>query len=115
MTVLTGHYALAQCGTWLPGDGIPGLDGPAYAFTTWDPDGPGPLTDVLVVGGAFTAAGNVMGRNIATWNGAAWHALGGGMNGAVHALTVYNGSLIAGGTFTTAGGASANFIAQWNA
>jgi UDP-N-acetylglucosamine--N-acetylmuramyl-(pentapeptide) pyrophosphoryl-undecaprenol N-acetylglucosamine transferase len=69
---------------------------------------------LLVVGGNFTFAGNIPANNIAAWNGSSWSALGGGMNGLVVALTVFNGNLIAGGLFTTAGGTACINIAQWN-
>ena len=39
---------------------------------------------------------------------------GGGLNGAVTALAVYDGKLIVAGEFTTAGGTSANHIASWD-
>lgn len=45
---------------------------------------------------------------------AKWVELGGGMNGSVDALVVYQGALIAGGLFTTAGGTAANRIARWD-
>lgn len=40
--------------------------------------------------------------------------VGGGMNGAVYCLQVYNGELYAGGEFTTAGSVFAEGIAKWN-
>ncbi|TWT43881.1 hypothetical protein RAS1_02810 [Phycisphaerae bacterium RAS1] len=44
-------------GNWQPlGDGLNQF---ANALTTWDPDGSGPQTEVLVAGGAFTLAGAV--------------------------------------------------------
>jgi len=107
--------AAAECPfSWKPGDGLPGLDGLAYAMTTWDPDGPGPQAELLLVGGEFTAAGDGFANNIAAWDGTSWSALASGTNGPVRALTLYNGELIAGGLFTTAGGVSANRIAKWN-
>ena len=48
------------------------------------------------------------------WNGTSWSALGNGIGGAVHALTVYNNNLYAGGYFTTAGVSASNNIAKWN-
>jgi len=99
---------------WLPGDGIPGINGFFTCTTTWDPDGDGPLPELLVVGGYFTVAGNVLANNIAAWDGTSWHPLGSGINGGVYALTVYNGQLIAGGGFDTAGGIAANSIARWD-
>ena len=108
--------AWAQCPIdWLPGEGVPGANGGVTVGTTWDPDGPGPHAELLVVGGGFSLAGNELASNIAAWDGAAWHALGPGIEGGrVYALTVYNGELIAAGEFTTAGGMNANNIARWN-
>ena len=99
---------------WLPGEGVPGLDGPVYATTTWDPDGPGGQPELLVVGGAFTVAGDVIANNIAAWDGTTWQPLGSGTNDVVLTLTVYNGDLVAGGWFTTAGGNPASHIARWD-
>jgi hypothetical protein len=56
--------AAGQC-DWLPGEGISGVDGDVYAMTTWDPDGPGGQPELLVVGGEFTVAGDVIASNIA--------------------------------------------------
>lgn len=115
----------AQCTPeWLPGDGLPGLNGTVKSSLVWD-DGTGPA---LYVGGSFTVAGNILANNIAKWNGTSWQALGSGVTATgrirpfnpispfhdVYALAAYNGQLIAGGSFTTAGGARANFIAAWN-
>src|SRR5262245_27301536 len=110
--------APAQCATqWLPGNGFPGTNGEVIATTLWDPDGPGPLQPVLVIGGRFSVAGTIAANNIAIWDPGSglWSALGSGMNNTVNALTTLpNGDLIAGGLFTTAGGTSANYIARWN-
>src|SRR5438552_17910823 len=106
MTAAINPYAAAQCQSqWLPGEGIPGVNGEVHAVTTWDPDGPGVQPEVLVVGGSFTVAGDILANNIATWNGTSWKAVGAGLNGDVRALTVYNGNLIAAGNFTLSGGA----------
>jgi hypothetical protein len=43
-----------------------------------------------------------------------WSPLGGGIDGYVNALTVYNGQLIVGGGFDMAGGVSARNIAAWD-
>jgi hypothetical protein len=99
---------------WKPGEGLPGLDGPVYALTTWDPDGIGPQQELLIAGGIFKVAGDVAANYIAAWDGNSWQAFNSGMNGDVRALTVYNGELIAGGRFTTAGGVLANYIARWD-
>ena len=112
----------AQCDLrWLEGPGLPGVDGTVNTMMAWDPDGPGPLPEELVVCGHFLAAGGVRASNIAAWDGTSWHAFGDGLFGAVSpypaaaaVLAVYNGELVAGGAFRTAGGATCNSIARWN-
>lgn len=114
--------ASAQCTTpWLPGYGAPGTNHEVTASTMWDPDGAGPASSVLVVGGYFTLAGTTPASRIATYDPATgvWAALGTGMSGGgytqVYALaTLANGDLVAAGLFTDAGGVSANSIARWN-
>ncbi|MBX3357176.1 MAG: hypothetical protein KF745_01990 [Phycisphaeraceae bacterium] len=69
----------------------------------------------LVAAGSFTTAGGITVNRIARWNGAAWSALGTGMDDLVNAVTTLsNGDLVAGGRFTTAGGAAASRIARWD-
>lgn len=107
--------AFAQCQAWKANPPLTGLNNIAFASTTWDPDGPGPLAPMLVVGGSFTATtGGTPLNRIAAWDGAAWQSFGSGMNNTVLALTTVNGQLIAGGIFTSAGGVPASFIAKWN-
>ncbi len=58
----------------------PGLEsGSILALTTWDPDGDGPLTEQLIVGGNFVTAGGITVNDIARFDGTAFHALGGGV------------------------------------
>lgn len=110
-----GLRANAQNQTWLRGDGLPGLDGPVYALTTWDPDGPGPMPTALVAGGDFEIAGTAEASGIARWDGSTWFPLGNGVDGYVEALAVMpNGDLVAGGFFTCASGVSANAVARWD-
>lgn len=101
---------------WLygPGQGVPGIFTNVRAVTTWDPDGAGPMTEVLVAAGSFVIAGDTFVNRVALWDGAAWHALGDGLSYAAWALAVYNGELIVGGDFVAAGGVAANHIARWN-
>jgi len=132
VVVLAGYSrAQAQCPAgWQPFDPsispYPGVTGDVfntavYASTYWDPDGPGPLTLRLIIGGFFAVAGNVQANSIAAYDPGTgqWSPLGTGVaNGyftTVHALTTLpNGDLIAAGDFTTAGGVPANNIARWN-
>jgi hypothetical protein len=125
-------FAPAQCPSpgWLPGAGVPGIQGYSDPFggvvgeikttTTWDPDGAGPLPTSIVVGGTFDYAGSVSAINIAAWDGSQWTALGSTMesdffDGPVFALATLNdGRLLAGGFFSTAGGTPANNLAVWD-
>lgn len=128
--ISVGPVLMQPCqGQWLRGESVAGVAGPfgVSAIANWDPDGSGPLPQVLVVGGGFAAAGSTTANCIATWNPASgqWSALGTGMTGTmsggalqlarVIALAVLpNGDLVAAGHFTTAGGVGANNIARWN-
>lgn len=99
-----------------------GTTGRVNALCAWDPDGPGPAAELLVVAGEFTAAGGAPANRIAIWDGAAWSPLGSGVNAAVHAVGVWDvdgdgpgpARLVAAGDFTTAGGATANRMAMWD-
>jgi hypothetical protein len=76
----------------------------------------------LYVGGFFTNStadgGNA--TNIASWDGAAWHMLGGGLGGApgtgsgVEAITLQSGLLYAGGGYTNSGSLLITNLAVWN-
>ncbi|MFZ1682719.1 MAG: VCBS repeat-containing protein [Candidatus Zixiibacteriota bacterium] len=70
--------------------------------------------DRLIVGGQFTAFGDVTANSIAAWDGTSWTALGSGVDAWVDALTVYDGELIAAGWFFYAGGLYVGNIAAWN-
>src|SRR5262245_45062873 len=78
--LFTPAHAPTQCATqWLPGEGVPGIDGGIdYAMTMWDPDGSGPRQPVLVVGGTFWVAGTIQAASIATYDPTTgvWSALG---------------------------------------
>jgi len=110
--------ASAQCvKDWIGGEPLPGVNGAVGASLVWDQDGPGGSPPVLVVGGDFTFAGMVSAQRIAAWDGTTWsNPFGGGLNGPVRALAVFNGDLIAAGEFTRAGGDGgppASSIARW--
>lgn len=101
------------------GGGLGG-DAPEYTIDrvlALGPDGS------LYAGGSFTTAGGATANGVARWDGAAWHAVGGGVSGSMGAsftLAVYalafgrDGSLYVGGQFVTAGGVSASSVARWD-
>lgn len=91
-----------------------GADAGVKAFA-FGPDGS------LYVGGVFTHMHDGAGSNVANtayiakWNGAAWSALGTGMDAAVYSLAMgSDGILYAGGNFANAGGVACASIAKWN-
>ncbi len=108
-----------------PGGGVPGT---ANAMVDYDPDGPGPLPHMLVVGGVFGGAGSLAAIGIAAWNGTAWsNAFGNVMQangnyGTISALAVVDldsnpttpGELVATGDFISIGGVAAASIAHWD-
>ncbi|MBL8877013.1 MAG: immunoglobulin domain-containing protein [Phycisphaerae bacterium] len=114
-----GAQAQSCDGQWLPGNGAPGVNGVVNAMTLWDPDGAGPLPEMMVIGGQFTVVEKTLAVNVAAWDGSAWIALGDGVRGAsstsgVNALAVYNGKLYVGGEFEQAGAIATRNIASWN-
>lgn len=110
--------AVAQCApVWLPGDGVPGIEGAVLAMCEWDPDGAGPTPTLLVAAGAFTVAGTTLANNIAAYDPTtgAWSALGSGTNNSIVSLAVLpTGDLVAAGPFTIAGGMPIYSVARWN-
>jgi hypothetical protein len=107
---------------WLPGFGLPGMNGEIRALAVFDDgSGSGPA---LYAGGDFTTADGVPANRIARWDGMSWSSVAtgpeNGVNGPVWDLTVFDDgsgagpALVAGGDFTTAGGVPANRIATWN-
>ncbi len=99
---------------WKLGDGFSTILGDVYDVVNWDPDGPGPQTEMLVAGGAFSMAGDAHANSVAAWDGTKWHALGEGVMGVVYALGVYGNDLIVGGDIYMAGGQYINNIARWD-
>lgn len=66
------------------------------------------------VGGGLSEAGGLPARGIARWDGAAWHALGGGVDGVVYAIVVSGTDVYVGGSFSEAGGRPAHHVARWD-
>jgi hypothetical protein len=115
---LVATWTLAQCQVVDQiQNGIGGVDNAVFASTLWDPDGAGPLTPQLVLGGSFTIAGGIEARRIVLCDPVteSWTPLGSGLDGPVHALAVGpNGDLYAGGNFSTAGGIPSSRLARWD-
>ena len=103
---------------WLPSFSSHGLNERVYAMAVFD-DGSG-TGPALYAGGVFTNAGGVDAGRIAKWTGTFWSPVGGGMDGWVRALTVFDDgsgsgpALYAAGGFATAGGVAATRIARWH-
>jgi trimeric autotransporter adhesin len=90
-----------------------GVNGVVKALATFDPDGAGPLPEMLFAGGGFGSAGGLPASGIAAWDGISWRALGDGVDGTVEALEVYENQLYVGGRFLNAGGMSSPRFARW--
>ncbi len=117
----TLHLAVSQgCAPdWLPTFGGPeGTNGEVFSFAVYD-DGSG-AGPALYVGGAFTCVGGLFVGGIARWDGQDWSALGGGTNGFVDALAVFDDgsgggpALYAGGNFGSVSGVAMSSVAKWN-
>jgi WD40 repeat protein len=118
IAMATGR-AHAQCdGPWQQGEPVPGLNSPNRTIEflcPWDPDGPGPLDEVLVAGGHFDLLGGATAVNAAMWNGERRTAMGTEATGGVNFLLVRpDGSLLAAGTFEFAGNPTPQYLARWN-
>lgn len=68
----------------------------------------------LVAGGSFTEAGGLTVNRVAAFDGAAWRALGGGVDNSIYALHSTETGLVAAGRFAAAGGTAATRIARWD-
>ncbi|MFN3240802.1 MAG: hypothetical protein ACE37K_04740 [Planctomycetota bacterium] len=111
---------LAQCADWRPEPadpgGRPGVS-EAFAAAAWDPDGSGPASAKVVVGGAFGRAGSADASRLAVYDPLArsWQALTLDVNAPVYAvLPLPNGDLIVGGDFFVLDGVFATSIARWD-
>jgi trimeric autotransporter adhesin len=104
LTLLVASVVPASATGWWPGFSGPG-PGMVFALARYNGQ--------LYAGGGFTlhtADGDA--RNIARWDGAAWHPVGAGLDNAVHCLTTYGGSLVAGGEFDV--GVNSHGVARWD-
>ena len=88
------------------GHGITDPNGFAQAGVEWGA--------YLVIGGQFNSADNRPVRNLAYWDGVAYHDLGGGVDGLAYTLAVEGGDLLVGGFFTEAGSVPVHGAARWD-
>ena len=96
---------------------VAGASNGVVAAVRWDPDGPGPAGEVLVVAGWFQAVASGRANYIARFDPATgqWSSFGTGMNAPVYTLLpLPNGDLVAGGAFSSADGVPVANIARWN-
>lgn len=99
-----------------------GADNLVRAMCTFDPDGDGPLPEMLYAGGSFTTIGGVSTSRVAVWDGGGWNPIGAGFNGNVLTLAMFDADgagpgtpvLYAGGTFSMSGAATVSRVAAWN-
>ena len=97
-------------------------DGDPYVVAMFDDDGDGPNPPTLYAGGDFLFAGGAYAPGVAKWTGTRWASVGGGVEGSVYALAVYDAdgdgpnppALYVGGNFSEAGGQAARNIARWD-
>jgi hypothetical protein len=95
-----------------------GVFGPVYALKSFAAS-PGSIPD-LYAGGLTVFAGGVTVSYITKWDGQNWSDVGGGVNGTVYSIEVYDDhsgsgpALYVGGNFSMAGGIPAAGIAKWD-
>jgi hypothetical protein len=96
------------------GSGFPNASDSILDLQVYDP-GTGAE---LYVAGTFASAGGVPASNVARWNGAAWSALGTGIDAGAGSLSVWNTGagprLVVGGTFWNAGGVLTGGVALFD-
>jgi hypothetical protein len=74
-----------------------------------------PSGDIIIAGYFAINAQEGLARNVARFDGTAWHSLGSGFRGTINALAMLpSGDIVAGGDFTQAAGDAANGVARWN-
>ncbi len=121
MVALLVHFAVPRVhgqtcvADWLPGEPGKTIGGTVSAFTNFDPDGAGPLPNLLIAGGSGLNVDGYSTQKIMGFNGQNWQPLEGtNGSGSVSALTVFSNQLVVGGSFTSMSGVAASNIARWN-
>jgi hypothetical protein len=99
IAMLTGASASGQpCSYVVDTSPLNGVDAAVTSMVRWDPDGPGPLPERLVMGGNFAAAGSVFAAGLASFDGASWLAMGNAITQPnlrnISALGLYNDQLV---------------------
>jgi hypothetical protein len=89
---VTTITAKAQCEKdWVSVDGLPGVAGRVNAAVKWDPDGTGPQSAGILIGGDFGIAGDARVSKLAFWNGSKWTPVANSFQGTVTKLCVRQG------------------------
>ena len=117
LVMASSQSLLAQCSNTWQGRPMVGLGSWVRCSAKWDPDGPGPLGEQLVLGGNFGQAGGVLAASIVQADPATgtFGAFGAGLNGLVRAVVpLPGGFLVAGGEFTASGAQPCDRVAVWN-
>src|SRR5207344_1009910 len=119
-TLVLSSTAGAQCERWLAGplaDGPDGTNGPVNAMTLWDPDGPGPKGETIVVGGNFTSIQGQSITNLAMRDPdtGTWVPVSPSVTApTVNALAVYQGQLVVGTNGDTNVGTFDIIVRTWD-
>src|SRR5262245_17394630 len=109
LTLVSSGSLVCQCVVdWVTPPELAALNAPAYCSTVFTEGG----VSSLLVGGAFTAAGGVVLNHIARWDGFQWSGMGGGLDGDVRCLLVFNDGT---GAAVYAGGDFSGAVARWSA
>jgi hypothetical protein len=101
------------------------IDGFGRSLDVFDPDGPGPQPERIVLLSSGTSAGGLPGVQLAAWYNDAWHALPAGFTGGPAVPMCIEGadldgpggqpySMYVGGQFTAVAGVPASSIARWD-
>lgn len=110
----------AQCvdgGEWIPVTQAGTFRPAVYldCVAAWDPDGAGPLSDLLIAGGTFVVPGYAnTPPAIGAWDGAAWTNRGISWDPATSLAVDGQNQFIAGGVGYAIDGVPVSGIAQWN-